>query len=174
MALPYISNGQFIFDISYKDQDVNGAQTDLRNISCVTMYATYEARVEFNNSVQTVVVNSTDKKPLNASAWAIGELFYDVLQSTPCPAGFCYSESTFHNYSRDELSDIYHGTQIRSIRETLVYAMSGAISSFGSEGYFTTNTIIQETSLANVVYNQTAYIYIDIYFDPPHPKSKSS
>ncbi|KAI0604355.1 hypothetical protein TUN205_11399 [Pyrenophora tritici-repentis] len=66
---------------------------------------------------------------------------------------------------REELSNIYHGSQLRSIRDTLVQALSGAISTFGAENYFTINTIMQESKRADPVYNMSMFTFSSIFFD---------
>lgn len=127
MAAPYPSGGQFLFDLSYRSRDTN----NMAHMSCTTLDSTYTAYVKYMDWIQTVTVDITEGQPLNASAIGRSNLFYDVMQSVPTETGFAYSDSTFYNFTTEELFDMYHGSQLRTIRDTLVRALSGAISAFG-------------------------------------------
>jgi hypothetical protein len=128
MAAPYQSADQFLFDLSYRRRDID----DLAHISCVTLDSTYTAHVEYLDSLQTVTVNVEEGQPLNASLLNQSSLFYDVLQSKPTETGFAYTTGV-HNFTTEKLFEVYRGTQLRAIRDTLVQALSGAISNFGED-----------------------------------------
>lgn len=135
MAATYISTAgdQFIFDITYNDVDTG----ELKNISCVTLDSTYHARVNYKNLQQTVTVNITEGKPLNASILTQKSLFVDVLNSVPTADGFAYNpEYNYNNFTFEQLFEIYHATQVRTMRDTFVRAITGAISSFGKSYCF--------------------------------------
>lgn len=130
MAAPYQSQDQFLFDLTYKSRDTN----TLAHMSCTTLDANYTAHVSYLNSIQSVTVDVTEGQPLNASLLNRSSLFYDVIQSVPTDTGFTYVIDGLHwNFTADELSQVYHGSQLRTIRDTLVRALSGAISAFGKD-----------------------------------------
>ncbi|KAI8932386.1 hypothetical protein NX059_010573 [Plenodomus lindquistii] len=161
LAAAYTSDDQFVFDLTYRELI---SQT-MTNLSCMTFDAIYDAHVEYVNFTQAVTLNVTDGLPLNATALGQSSLFYDVINSIPTENAIVYSEGVHKNFTMDELFALRHGTQLRAMRDTLVRALSGAISSYGTENYFTTNTIIQETELAHTDYSKTAFTDTGIYFN---------
>ncbi|KAF9694807.1 hypothetical protein EKO04_006817 [Ascochyta lentis] len=172
MAAPYQANltesddghtSLYKFDLTYRDQTTNG----LRNTSCTTLDANYTANITYENSVQTVTVDIAQGQALNATILSINSLFYHVVQAPdPTATNLTWENAPMRYFSEESLSELYHGVQLRSIRDALIRPLSGAISSFGiNDEYFTTNTIIQETPLASMAYNETLFNYPKIYFD---------
>lgn len=133
MAAPYVFKNQFKFDITYRSID----DYSLRNISCTIMEATYLAHIRYLDSIQTVTVTVEEGQPLNASLLDQPKLFYDVKYSIPSPSSFTYSDSLYHNFTMRELFEVYHGTQLRAMSDTLSRSLAGAVSGLGMvEGYF--------------------------------------
>ncbi|KAI1669944.1 hypothetical protein L13192_05460 [Pyrenophora tritici-repentis] len=137
----------------------------MAHMSCKTLDSNYTAHIKYLNSTQTVSVDVAEGQPLNASSLNRSSLFYDILNSVPTETGFAYKSPIQYNFTSEELSNIYHGSQLRSIRDTLVQALSGAISTFGAENYFTINTIMQESKRADPVYNMSMFTFSRIFFD---------
>jgi hypothetical protein len=127
MAAPYVLDEHFKFDISFHER----GKADLQNISCTILSATYIAHVKYQNQIQSIAVDITDGKPLNASALEQVRLFEDVLTAIQIPNGFSYSDSPVHNFSMPELFQLYHDTQLLTMSQTLTRSLAGAISGYG-------------------------------------------
>ncbi|KAH6644262.1 hypothetical protein C7974DRAFT_17692 [Boeremia exigua] len=160
LAAPYESNGQLKFDLSYRNE-FNGT---LRNISCTTMDANYTAQIQYLDSAQAVTLNITEGQPLNMSGLNQSSLFYDVMKAAPSETSIIY-QTAVHNFSMPELFEIYHRTQMLAMSDLLTRSLAGAISGFGTENYFTTNTIIEDSPWASSEYDRNAGLYSDVYFD---------
>ncbi|KAF2642206.1 hypothetical protein P280DRAFT_296628 [Massarina eburnea CBS 473.64] len=161
MAAPYNPTSDLIeFAISFMDQQSNA----LRNVTCITMSATYDAHVEYVNGAQKVTAQTSKEEPINGTILNKSP-FYDVIQSKPWSSPIRFSPTGYSIHSDDELNDAFHGAQLRSISDTLLGAIKGGISSYGNnEGSFIGNTIIQDTPFATPIYNTTAMDYTHIYF----------
>lgn len=119
------SDDYFVFAVSFLVQETN----TLRNVSCISMNATYHANVTYTNGVQTVSVDTSDEAPLNATA--ISYAFYDIGQSKPLTDTIHYSSTPWLIGSEAELDYIYEGRQMQTLIETVVHPLNGAISNFG-------------------------------------------
>ncbi|KAJ4984387.1 hypothetical protein SVAN01_10094 [Stagonosporopsis vannaccii] len=159
MAAPYESDGLLKFDLSYR-REIGG---ELKNMSCTTMNSTYTARIQYMNAGQVVTVNVTDGQPFNMSGLDQSSLFYDVMQAVPSPNTIIY-QTAVKNFSMPELFEMYHRTQMRTMSDLLTRSLAGAISGFGTENYFATNTIIEDTWWADFEYDRAAGLYSDVYF----------
>ena len=128
MAAPSQAEGQYKFEISFRD----GSTRNLKNISCTILNAVYTIHVVYQDSNQTVTGEVTNGEPLNATALGQESLFYDVVKAGPTATVFTNSESPKYNFTTAELDARYHGMQLRTIADTLVRALAGAIPGFGT------------------------------------------
>ncbi|OWY53094.1 hypothetical protein AALT_g3459 [Alternaria alternata] len=168
MAAPIVSrdavfgqsaNSSFVFVVSYRAPNDDA----YRFINCVTMDAKYKAEVQYRDGTQSIAVNITDEKPLDASPLDMGELFYGLMNSEPRtdPVNF---PTQYRNQTENEILDLMHGTQIRAISDAMVYCLSGYIQQYGLEGQQIEDTAIHETPLAVPIRSDTNYRFIDVRF----------
>ncbi|KAL1602109.1 hypothetical protein SLS59_004794 [Nothophoma quercina] len=165
-ANSYYESGSLLkFDMSYW---ALGSDYSLRNISCIAHSATYKATVKWTNYTQSVRINVTEGQPLNVSKSSQDSLFYDVMKSVPKPTEIVYNDSEVrNNFTMSTLFDIYHETQLRSMAEALLGPLAGAISGFGTDNYFTMNTIIEDTPWKDTTYDYEDAVYSGVTFRLP-------
>jgi hypothetical protein len=87
--------------------------------------------VEYRNGFQSIDVNVTDEKPLNASPLVVSSLFYDLMNSEPRtdPVKF---PTQYGNKTENEILDLMHGAQVLAMSDAMVYCLSGYIQQYGT------------------------------------------
>lgn len=120
------ADDSFVFVVSYRAPD----DDSFKYFSCVMMDATYNSQVTYKNGTQSIDVNLTNEKPLNASSLDVPSLFYDLMVSDPGTAPITYPTPLLKRTEKQILSAM-HGTQIRSMGDAMLYCLSGYIVEYG-------------------------------------------
>jgi hypothetical protein len=139
----------FVMDVRFQDQESSG----WKNISCVTLEATYNATVKYTENTQAINFTVTPGPPLNATEIGRGYLFYDARITDDRYGILQPSDDPHFRLEEEELNSVYRRLQIRAIQEGLAFSLAGAISGFGHENWFTVNTVIATTPFATPQYD---------------------
>ncbi|KAF3034870.1 hypothetical protein E8E12_002286 [Didymella heteroderae] len=172
-----IDGNYLAFNVSYRAREGGGPEWltrpidgfkcgGLRNISCHTQDTTYRAHVSYANFLQNVTLEVLEEDPVEKSVEKldIDYPFWQIMDSTPLENGLINASSM--SISLDEAYKIRHYYQILALKDMLIKPMTGYIMGYGDfmVGVYNTNTTIQETPLADPVYDAASYSYKDIYF----------
>lgn len=106
-------NGNFTFEVQWNNQS---------SLSCTTWYSDYTLSISYSNFVQSVSANVLKQKPLNSTYLAAPELFYKD--------GSWYPDDWVLT-SGVNVSTAYRESNVQAVMQSLVDAMSGAVSEYG-------------------------------------------
>lgn len=101
-----------------------------RALICIAMAATYNAHINYTNSVQLITVDVTDEVPLNATALYASSLFYDVRGAINSSDDIQYP-TPYKNFSVDELNEMFRGCQLLSMVESFAEPLNGEAVALG-------------------------------------------
>ncbi|PVH98110.1 hypothetical protein DM02DRAFT_531823 [Periconia macrospinosa] len=135
-----------------------------RFISCVTMDATYNSQVMYTNGTQSITLQTTSRKSLNASSLGVSSMFYDLMFSQPRTDPMEYPTKQ-KKYTKEQVLDLMHGSQLRAMSDAMLNSFWGYIKNYGLEDQNITDTMIQEIPLAIPVRNSSEYRYVDLRLD---------
>lgn len=117
-------NDLYEFVMIWAESDGQRQNATLRALNCVAMAATYNAHVNYINSIQTITVGISNEKPLNATALFYPSLFYGEQHAKDGPNGIEYIYPTY-THTKDELNVLFNGCQLPSMVETLTEPLKG-------------------------------------------------
>ncbi|CCD49076.1 hypothetical protein BofuT4_P029520.1 [Botrytis cinerea T4] len=125
----------------------------LSSLSCTAWYADYTFEISYSNGVQSVVtqVNKTS---------VITSAVLSALSLSQKDNGSSFSDDHILS-SGYALGQAYRDTNIYAILDSVTSALSGAVSGYGNEALFVSNTMILESSMAQ--YTPSTHIYADGY-----------
>ncbi|KAJ4331259.1 hypothetical protein N0V95_009914 [Ascochyta clinopodiicola] len=161
-----------LIEMTYRTRDGGGEEFNtgpqqfprggLRNISCRTQNANYSAHVSYRNLIQKVTLDVLGEQPMDE--WWTGWPLNSLLLTKPSANGSI--DTTDLGMSLGELYEFYHKIQVVAVKDMLWNQLSGYVINFGDfQLYNTSSTIVQETPLAEWVYDIYSRHYTDIYFD---------
>ncbi|KAL3301466.1 Purine catabolism protein PucG [Colletotrichum asianum] len=160
-------NDLYEFVMVWAESDGQRQNATLRALNCVAMAATYNAHVNYTNSIQTITVGISNEKPLNATALFYPNLFYGEQRAKDGPNGIEYIYPTY-THTKDELNALFNGCQLLSMVETLTEPLKGDAVYLGTDGYNRSSSLIQETPLTRAAYDEQTmdYTYMDYNLSP--------
>ncbi|KAK2732113.1 hypothetical protein CKAH01_02059 [Colletotrichum kahawae] len=160
-------NDLYEFVMVWAESDGQRQNATLRALNCVAMAATYNAHVNYTNSIKPITVGISNEKPLNATALFYPNLFYGEQRAKDGPNGIEYTDTTY-THSKDELNALFNGCQLLSMVETLTEPLKGDAVYLGTDGYNRSSSLIQETPLTRAAYDEQTkdYTYMDYNLSP--------
>ncbi|KAM3157980.1 hypothetical protein ABEW05_001360 [Botrytis cinerea] len=147
-------NSSAIFEIQYANGTFCAYEVPpLSSLSCTAWYADYTFEISYSNGVQSVVtqVNKTS---------VITSAVLSALSLSQKDNGSSFSDDHILS-SGYALGQAYRDTNIYAILDSVTSALSGAVSGYGNEALFVSNTMILESSMAQ--YTPSTHIYADGY-----------
>jgi hypothetical protein len=101
-----------------------------RALICVAMAATYNAHINYTNSIRLITVDVTDEVSLNGTALYASSLFYDVARAIHSSDGNKYP-TPYKDFSMDEFNEMFRGCQLLSMVQSFAEPFNGEGASLG-------------------------------------------